>query len=382
MKKGMKVLVLTFVFVVFFTNLTFASTLNSYILKVDYKYVVENTSGDMLYTVVEPILPNVMNSDYFIIFDEEGFPSFTKTVTDEKGNRISRFTSSSVTGNKRIVFQYDYLVKVSEVDYQLQPDKTKPLTSYDDSFNVYLTPSYHIESNDPFIKQLATSLLSKLPESQRTNPYYIAKTFYEYVQKTMYYTYDSDFMNKGALFAAKYHVGNCEDYSSLFVALLRASGVPARTVTGFMIEPDQINQGIMELVSENNYTRHEWAEAYINGYGWVAFEVTISSDDLTSYEVNIDGKPSIIEAYKPLTSYNGVGFGRLEGLYIKERYDFAEGMDLVSTSTPNANYYQQYVAQIVDITKFSIVPYKSIVKSKAKKPNIISVPVPMNRLKH
>ena len=55
--------------------------------------------------------------------------------------------------------------------------------------------------------------------------------------------------------------GKCTDIHSVFVALCRAAGVPAREIFG-------IRQG-KEAVVDITSWQHCWAEFYLPGYGWV-----------------------------------------------------------------------------------------------------------------
>ncbi len=55
--------------------------------------------------------------------------------------------------------------------------------------------------------------------------------------------------------------GKCADISSIFVALARAAGVPAREILG-------IRQG-KKAVQDISKWQHCWAEFYLPGYGWV-----------------------------------------------------------------------------------------------------------------
>jgi len=60
--------------------------------------------------------------------------------------------------------------------------------------------------------------------------------------------------------------GNCEFFASAFALLLRAAGVPARLVGGFL-GGDYSELGGYYLVRDN--MAHVWVEAYIDGRGWV-----------------------------------------------------------------------------------------------------------------
>ncbi|AXI47563.1 transglutaminase [Sulfitobacter sp. SK012] len=65
--------------------------------------------------------------------------------------------------------------------------------------------------------------------------------------------------------------GVCQDHAQIFIAALRHAGVPARYVSGYLMMDDRIDQD----------ATHAWAEAHIEGLGWVAFDVSncISPDE-------------------------------------------------------------------------------------------------------
>jgi len=62
--------------------------------------------------------------------------------------------------------------------------------------------------------------------------------------------------------------GFCEHYASAFVVLLRAAGIPARVVTGYL--GGEMNGNYM-IVRQSD--AHAWAEAFINGQ-WVRYDPT------------------------------------------------------------------------------------------------------------
>ncbi|MCR8671924.1 transglutaminase family protein, partial [Agrococcus sp. HG114] len=63
--------------------------------------------------------------------------------------------------------------------------------------------------------------------------------------------------------------GYCVHYASATAALLRGAGVPARVVVGFL-PGDEISGG--RSVTTNDM--HAWAEAWVDGSGWVRVETT------------------------------------------------------------------------------------------------------------
>lgn len=58
--------------------------------------------------------------------------------------------------------------------------------------------------------------------------------------------------------------GVCQDHAHIFVAAAREMGHPARYVSGYLMMDDRIDQD----------ATHAWAEAHVDGLGWVGFDVS------------------------------------------------------------------------------------------------------------
>jgi len=61
--------------------------------------------------------------------------------------------------------------------------------------------------------------------------------------------------------------GVCQDHSHVFIACCRALGVPARYVSGYLYS---------ERDSALQAASHAWAEAWVDGLGWLSFDVANS----------------------------------------------------------------------------------------------------------
>jgi len=65
--------------------------------------------------------------------------------------------------------------------------------------------------------------------------------------------------------------GFCEHYASAFVVLMRAAGIPARVVTGYLGGETDTLGGYM-IVRQSD--AHAWAEVWLDGAGWVRVDPT------------------------------------------------------------------------------------------------------------
>lgn len=64
--------------------------------------------------------------------------------------------------------------------------------------------------------------------------------------------------------AVAHGAGVCQDHAHIFIGAARASGIPARYVSGYLLMDDRTDQE----------ATHAWAEAHVEGLGWVGFDVS------------------------------------------------------------------------------------------------------------
>jgi transglutaminase-like putative cysteine protease len=74
------------------------------------------------------------------------------------------------------------------------------------------------------------------------------------------------------LFSTK--AGFCEHFSSAFVFLMRAAGVPARVVTGY--QGGELNS-VDSIITVRQSDAHAWAEVFLAGSGWVRVDPTATA---------------------------------------------------------------------------------------------------------
>ncbi len=128
----------------------------------------------------------------------------------------------------------------------------------------YLQPEAGIESDNAEIKARARALT--LNKKTTTAKVEAIATF---VVDRLSYDLASTSRNKGALAGYENGTGVCSEYASLFVAMARASGIPARLVYGWA--RDTGLEGAL-----NAQVRHVWAEYYDAEKGWVAIDPTFA----------------------------------------------------------------------------------------------------------
>lgn len=73
------------------------------------------------------------------------------------------------------------------------------------------------------------------------------------------------------------HAGYCQHYASALAVLARAMGVPTRIVLGYNSGSDD-EKDADGYIAVKSRQLHAWVEAYLDGVGWVPFDVTPASE--------------------------------------------------------------------------------------------------------
>jgi len=101
----------------------------------------------------------------------------------------------------------------------------------------------------------------------KTQPLDKARAIYDYVFTTMKYDKTGTGWGHGdVLYACDAKKGNCTDFHSLFIAMARSQGIPARFEIGFPLPPDKHSGEIAGY--------HCWSDFYIDGKGWIPVDIS------------------------------------------------------------------------------------------------------------
>lgn len=88
--------------------------------------------------------------------------------------------------------------------------------------------------------------------------------------------------------------GVCQDHAHIFIGAARHAGIPARYVSGYLMMNDRVHQE----------ATHAWAEAHVDGLGWVGFDISNGISPDTRYVRVATGRD-----YRDAAPVTGVSFG-------------------------------------------------------------------------
>jgi transglutaminase-like putative cysteine protease len=138
-----------------------------------------------------------------------------------------------------------------------------PLRDVPAEVRPYLAASEHIDSTNPSIVNHANKLAQG-----KDDLFVVVSEFAIWTKNNIEYnlsTLTADVSQK-ASWVLQNRNGVCDELTSLFIAMLRAVGVPARFVSGVSYTASPL--------FPDKWGAHGWAEVYFPGVGWVPFDPT------------------------------------------------------------------------------------------------------------
>ncbi|MDB6164735.1 MAG: transglutaminase-like superfamily protein [Xanthomonadaceae bacterium] len=143
------------------------------------------------------------------------------------------------------------------------------------------------------------------------------------IRKDFAYTLATPLLGRNSVdeFLFDQKAGFCEHFSSAFVVLMRAAGIPARVVTGYV---GGYRNPIGSYWQVRRSDAHAWAEVWLAGRGWVRVDPTAAVAPDRIYDTLADRAPgadALLGAWVPAPIFNA-------GDWLRRGWnDFALGFD-------------------------------------------------------
>jgi hypothetical protein len=186
--------------------------------------------------------------------------------------------------------RYSVETRITESKVTNEYDKTRRL------YKAYTIGDAIVPSDAEVIQKDAKAVVRG-----ESSPYLKAKKIYQHLIKNL--KYDSGLSGTNVLDYYRLKRADAYTYAVLYCAFLRAAGIPARPVAGF-------------LVYDNKQTRrHYWAEFYLENFGWVPVDPALGA-----------GNSGIPEQGDPAVYY----FGNLDNQHIS----FSRGLIQIKAIDP------------------------------------------------
>ncbi|MBD3287580.1 hypothetical protein GF337_02150 [candidate division KSB1 bacterium] len=191
-------------------------------------------------------------------------PNNQEEYTDKRGNQVIKVVWSEPRTTIKTIISLTAMNRT--VLNELSTRSTFPLTNLSPDAKQYLTSTEQVPASDPQIVAKAKELTAG------------AKTEFDAVQRILAWVIDHMHyvltpQDYGAMYSFRSGKGNCQNYSHLSSALMRAVGIPSRVVNGVTLKkPYNVTMGNRILTLKMAEGRHSWIEVYFEDLGWVPFD--------------------------------------------------------------------------------------------------------------
>ena len=224
-----------------------------------------------------------------------GYDSLIMGSFDKFNNTYDLFNATLST-SETITLSQKYNITLNEVAFgNIQDSDIGVYDSSDEMFDLYCnnTETYY-ERNDPDLFTASNQIVNP-----SDNPLEKARKICENVSNYLVYDDTLPAQEQGAAWAFNNKRGDCSEYSSLMITLLRIQGIPARKVTGYLLTNDNnYNPAVGDVFNfyasssgSSNILGHAWVEYYIPEIGWIACEPQIENSykkiDFLRFNLNI-----------------------------------------------------------------------------------------------
>ena len=230
--------------------------------------VVPNPAMKKLYlTFVKPVSfqsPTYNQRVSNLSFNFIPQPDNREEYEDKRGNQVIKVTWHNPRSSIKTIIS---LIAFNKTILEpLNTNSVFPIDNVPSDVRPYLTATKQVPSKNPQITAKARELTSG------------ARTEFDAVQRILTWVIDHlHYVLTPSSYEAMYSFnsgkGNCQNYSHLASALMRAVGIPARIVNGITLKkPYNIDIGGRTMTLKMAEGRHSWIEVYFSDLGWVPLD--------------------------------------------------------------------------------------------------------------
>ena len=191
---------------------------------------------------------------------------------DENNNSVEYFSDTLNTGTE-FVYNISYTITTNETTWDLKEENEGEYNLTDPFYTRLTKVENNIEVNFPSLVSLSNSICSG-----KTTVISKFEAILDWVIDNIEYTEET--ASKGAYQTYVDESGDCSDFSTILVTLLRIQGIPARKILGMALIDEEGYAALdLEVGDEFSYSLdslpgHAWVEFYVPGYGFITMDPT------------------------------------------------------------------------------------------------------------
>jgi hypothetical protein len=220
----------------------------------------------------------------------------------DSGNGAALFSFANLRKGGEHHVTMSWLFDRYSVETQVNAARVPPYTTASDLYRKFTAPDILVPSANPEIVKAAAAAVGA-----EKNPYLRARRLYDWELSQL--AWSATVRDGDAVLAARMKRADAFGYAALYCALLRAAGIPARMVSGFLVG-DAGEAG----------KRHFWDEFYIEGFGWVPVDPLLG-----------DERSLVPAPFGSDVDTRAYYFGSLDNRHLT----FTKGLEEVSQASPD-----------------------------------------------
>jgi transglutaminase-like putative cysteine protease len=224
----------------------------------DYAFTVKNLDAGKKVRIWIPAAHSDASQEVNVVSIKSDLP-LKKIRGLKDGNELYFAETSSARPELHFDVVYD-IVRHERLGLRLEPHTSA----------VSLSKQERVEDLQPYVLVPITGVPADLAAQVtvgKTEPLDKARAIYDYVFATLRYDKTGTGWGRGdVLYACDAKRGNCTDFHSLFIAMARSQGIPARFEIGFPLPSDKHSAEVAGY--------HCWADFYIDGKGWIPVDIS------------------------------------------------------------------------------------------------------------
>jgi len=250
---------------------------------------------------------------------------------DKFNNTYDSYNASLSIGNPTVKLSQKYLTKLNEISFDPIGDSDIGDYNYSDEiFSLYCNNSdVFYNRTDPNLIALSNNIVDPLD-----NVVTKAQKICNWVSNFLNYNQSLE-DEIGATYAYGNQSGDCSEFSSLMITLLRIQNIPARKVTGILLSNVNNFKPKIGEVYTFSFTKtgittllgHAWIEYYVPDIGWIACDPLWHKEtgdyfnkiDFLRFNFNVGAwffyPPDVNTSEFSAATINGLGFGTYDYNY-------------------------------------------------------------------
>lgn len=182
-------------------------------------------------------------------------------VTDRWNQKFAHFRFSNIRPGTFLKPKMKIKAEQCQVEYAIFPERVGKLSDIpEDIRKRYLDDAMKFDMSHPLIEDGA-----KAAVGAETHPYWMMRKIFDYICDKINYKLKPLGGWNPAPTVLKRGTGSCSEYTFIFIALCRASGLPARYAGSIVVRSE--DKGVDDVF-------HRWAEVYLPNYGWIPVDVS------------------------------------------------------------------------------------------------------------